>query len=227
MRKATRSEAEAGLEEALAGEPLLAFDSDLRVLGWYHGAEEITGVPAAEALGRRCFELLGGVAADWTPLCRPDCRHARSVPENGHAAFLDMIVDTAAGPRRVELSTVALAGADPPAFLHLLRRTPPAPAQADASEAPVALTPRQREILGLLANGVRVKAIASHLGLTQTTVRNHIRGLLARLGCHSQLEAVAKARRLGTVERGSVAPRRGPAVSRRGPEAGRRRPSTT
>jgi DNA-binding NarL/FixJ family response regulator len=138
-----------------------------------------------------------------------------------------MIVDTAAGPRRVELSTVALAGAHPPAFLHLLRRSSPSPARAGVSEAPVALTPRQREILGLLANGVRVKAIASHLGLTQTTVRNHIRGLLSRLGCHSQLEAVAKARRLGTVERGSVAPRRGTALSRRGPEAGRRRPPTT
>lgn len=42
--------------------------------------------------------------------------------------------------------------------------------------------------------GVRVKGIALQLGLSETTVRNHVRGVLQRLGCHSQLEAVARAR---------------------------------
>ena len=63
-----------------------------------------------------------------------------------------------------------------------------------AASAPPRLSPRQQEVLGLMAAGVRVKGIALQLGLSETTVRNHVRGLLQRLGCHSQLEAVARAR---------------------------------
>ncbi|HWJ30805.1 MAG TPA: LuxR C-terminal-related transcriptional regulator [Gaiellaceae bacterium] len=56
------------------------------------------------------------------------------------------------------------------------------------------LSPRQQQILALMARGVRVREIAAQLGLSETTVRNHVRGILKRLGCHSQLEAVARAR---------------------------------
>ena len=58
------------------------------------------------------------------------------------------------------------------------------------------LSPRQREILALLAQGMRAREIGARLQLSETTVRNHISGLLHRLGCHSQLEAVARAREL-------------------------------
>lgn len=58
------------------------------------------------------------------------------------------------------------------------------------------LSPRQREVLGLLARGVRARDIGTRLGLSEATVRNHIRGLLRRLDCHSQLQAVARARDL-------------------------------
>ena len=59
----------------------------------------------------------------------------------------------------------------------------------------VRLSPRQREVLVLLSEGVRAKQIAARLGLSEPTVRNHIRGILRKLDCHSQLEAVAEARR--------------------------------
>ena len=57
------------------------------------------------------------------------------------------------------------------------------------------LSPRQTEVLALLSEGVRAGAIAVRLGLSETTVRNHISTILRRLECHSQLEAVAVARR--------------------------------
>jgi len=60
--------------------------------------------------------------------------------------------------------------------------------------AGVRLSPRQSEVLGLLAEGVGAQAIARQLGLSESTVRNHIRDLLRRLDCHSQLQAVARAR---------------------------------
>ena len=59
------------------------------------------------------------------------------------------------------------------------------------------LTRRQVDVLQLLAEGAQAAAIAARLGIAETTARNHIAGVLRRLGCHSQLEAVAEARRRG------------------------------
>jgi PAS domain S-box-containing protein len=59
------------------------------------------------------------------------------------------------------------------------------------------LTPRQREVLALLAEGASTTQIAATLGLAEETVRNHIRQLLRRLGVHTRLAAVAHARREG------------------------------
>lgn len=57
------------------------------------------------------------------------------------------------------------------------------------------LSPRQLEVLRLLAEGLSADTIAHMLGLSLPTVRNHISATLRRLDCHSQLEAVAVARR--------------------------------
>jgi DNA-binding CsgD family transcriptional regulator len=61
------------------------------------------------------------------------------------------------------------------------------------------LSPRQRQVLDLLADGCGPNAIARRLGLSVPTVRNHVAAVLHRLGCHSQLEAVATARRRGLI----------------------------
>lgn len=59
------------------------------------------------------------------------------------------------------------------------------------------LTPRQREVLRLLAQGRSTREIADDLALSQETVRNHVRHVLRRLRARSRLEAVIEARRLG------------------------------
>jgi PAS domain S-box-containing protein len=56
------------------------------------------------------------------------------------------------------------------------------------------LTPRQNQILHLLARGYSTGQIADELHLTTETVRNHIRRMLRSLGAHSRLEALARAR---------------------------------
>jgi len=62
------------------------------------------------------------------------------------------------------------------------------------------LTPRQNQILHLLAHGRSTEQIAAHLHVTVNTVRNHIRRLMRALGAHSRLEAIAIARRDGLLE---------------------------
>jgi DNA-binding NarL/FixJ family response regulator len=53
------------------------------------------------------------------------------------------------------------------------------------------LTPRERQVLDLLRRGVRVRAIAAYLGLSESTVRSQVRAVLRKLGVRSQLAAVA------------------------------------
>ena len=62
------------------------------------------------------------------------------------------------------------------------------------------LTPREKEVLRLMAEGAASRDIASRLGISYTTVRTHIRSLGSKLGVHSKLEAIVKARELALVD---------------------------
>jgi DNA-binding NarL/FixJ family response regulator len=78
-----------------------------------------------------------------------------------------------------------------------------APARAGAPEPAPVLTPRELEVLGLLADGRTNATIARELGISLTTQRNHVQNILAKLGVSSQLEAVIAGVRLGLVDVGS------------------------
>ena len=62
------------------------------------------------------------------------------------------------------------------------------------------LTPREKEVLRLMAEGAPSRDIAAKLGISYTTVRTHIRSLGSKLGVHSKLEAIVKARELALIE---------------------------
>jgi LuxR family transcriptional regulator, maltose regulon positive regulatory protein len=56
------------------------------------------------------------------------------------------------------------------------------------------LTTRQQQTLALLAGGYSTAQMAEFLGLSEHTVRNHVKGLLRALGARSRIEAVARGR---------------------------------
>lgn len=62
------------------------------------------------------------------------------------------------------------------------------------------LTPRERQVVGLLARGGDRRSVADALAVSVDTARTHIQHVLAKLGVRSQLEAVALATRLGIAE---------------------------
>jgi len=64
-----------------------------------------------------------------------------------------------------------------------------------------ALSPRERDVLRLLAEGFDTDAIARALGVTPATAQTHLRNLRGKLGVSSRLEAVVEGLRLGLVER--------------------------
>jgi DNA-binding NarL/FixJ family response regulator len=59
------------------------------------------------------------------------------------------------------------------------------------------LTRREVEVLSLIAEGLGNSTIASRLGVSVNTVRNHVQNVLTKLGAHSKLEALAVAVREG------------------------------
>jgi DNA-binding NarL/FixJ family response regulator len=62
-----------------------------------------------------------------------------------------------------------------------------------------ALTPREIEILNLLAEGLGNKAIAPRLGISEHTVKFHLASIFTKLGVSTRTEAVTMGARLGMV----------------------------
>src|SRR5215217_1834771 len=70
----------------------------------------------------------------------------------------------------------------------------------DAHQAREKLTPREREVLQALAEGLDSQEIAERLHISLRTERNQITSILAKLGVHSQLQALVFALRYGVAE---------------------------
>ncbi len=182
-----------------SGDALLVFDADYTTLGWNRAAEELTGIPASEAVGKPCWDVLGAVDERGSLVCHPGCSGARLAGEGWPVRCQRLLIRTAAGTRRsVAVSTVAVREGGRQLYLHLLgngweveddRLVP------ESGGSGFQLTRRQLQVLALIDRGCSAKRIAAELGIAESTVRNHIRAILLQLGCHSQLEALAAARK--------------------------------
>jgi PAS domain S-box-containing protein len=177
-----------------SGDALFTFDPELTIVSWNPAAEELTGVSADEAVGRHCWEVIGGHDEDGTMVCHQGCSTARLALEGWPVPCQVLHIKARGGCRTVRVSTVAVDD-EGRHLLHLM-----VPADSQSPPAPESLTARQHEVLRLLAGGLPAKVIARRLGVAETTIRTHIRAILVELGTHSQLEAISKARRLQLVE---------------------------
>lgn len=63
----------------------------------------------------------------------------------------------------------------------------------------VSLTPRERDVLALLAEGLSNKRAARELGVTESTVKFHVQAVYSKLGVQSRAAAVARGIGLGLV----------------------------
>ena len=99
-------------------------------------------------------------------------------------------VDLASVPLHAKGAAVAVFGAARPA-----RKSSSPPLAGDAPP----LTPRQHEVLHLLAEGLTTAEVAARLNVAEETARNHIRALLRQLQAHTRLQAVVEALRNGWI----------------------------
>lgn len=86
----------------------------------------------------------------------------------------------------------------PVAASAVLRRVRGESASGGASTAPE-LTPRERDVLRHLAQGLGNKQIAGALGITERTVKFHVSSLFTKLGAANRTDAVARAAQAGLV----------------------------
>ncbi len=132
------------------------------------------------------------------------CRELKETFGDDLPVFLVSGVRTEAYDRAAALligADVSLAKpVDADELLALVRKYA-SPTQPSARLGPVAvdLTKREREVLGLLAQGLRQGEIAQTLVISEKTVATHIQHILGKLGVHSRAQAVAFAHRSGLV----------------------------
>lgn len=84
----------------------------------------------------------------------------------------------------------------------LLRRLGGVESTATGQGSPLGkLTTQEQVVLGCLGDGLSTSEIVARLGISHTTVRSHIQAILAKLGVHSRLQAVAVLRDGGVRQR--------------------------
>jgi len=75
----------------------------------------------------------------------------------------------------------------------------PAREGVSQGESEIALTPRELEVLALLAEGASNKLIARRLGISAHTAKYHVASLIEKLDAVSRTDAVAHAARMGVL----------------------------
>jgi two-component system, NarL family, response regulator YdfI len=202
--KASSEIARAGLESLLRGHPgfHLAGDSDGATGAGLDSPADVLLVEAASLADPAARDAL-----DWARGGGPAILLVRSaVPPGGIAEALRagvkaVLPTNLAGPElvaAVEAAATGLVVLDGNDIETLLRA--PAPISTGAAAAPVeALTPREIEVLRLLAAGLGNKEIAARLEISEHTVKFHVASIMGKLGAGSRTEAVTLGIRHGLI----------------------------
>lgn len=190
--------ARAGLAALLAGHPSYAPAGQIAADGLSLALESLRPDVLLWDLGwepSESLEYLAEAQAASPPILVlvPSPSHAREAWAAGARGLLPR--DAPAASIRAALLAVSLGlSVLDPAFS-------PVPPDQGQGMAPLSvdLTPRELEVLRLLAEGLPNKAIAQRLGVSDHTVKFHVNSLFNKLGVQSRTEAVVRATRLGLV----------------------------
>lgn len=200
-------------------------DSQGTIVSWNTAAEELFGIKATETVGEACSDTLKGIdecghacGADCSILQRANCRDplknydiktrvgGREIWCNVSVVILDSssstnsytlhIVRPTDVQKRLELAVKDFVLAEtslPEANVREILTTKRSPT------ASVELTARELEVLRHLAAGSTTERTAKELGVSKTTVNNHVQHLMKKLSAHSRLEAIRRAEQAGLI----------------------------
>jgi PAS domain S-box-containing protein len=203
------------LLDALVHSPdaVFATDRQERIIFWNAQAQRLLGYESDEVLGKLCATALSGCDVFGNRYCSESCPVTR-IAIRGESVRQFGLQLKARDGRTVttDVSILHLAVRAPDHFVlvHTLTpreragapaepeaapETPPRPMLAVVRESQDVrarkLTPREVEVLGMLAGGRSTPEIAERLHISTLTARNHIQNILEKLEIHSKAEAVA------------------------------------
>lgn len=198
-------------------------DLDRRILFWNRSAERILGHRADEVMGRQCYEaLLGLPEQPSVPTCTACCLAIRLAEARRMAPVARVRMRCAWGGRkRVDVLVLTVPGApeDRPVLVHLFHEPgaalPAGRVGATARHGALGartsmggsgghrrggpLTPRELEVVRLLAIGEEIESVCDRLHLSRHTVLNHVRNAREKLNARTRLGLVLAAQRGGLV----------------------------
>jgi DNA-binding CsgD family transcriptional regulator len=184
---------------ASTGDAAFAIDSGGRIGAWNEAAERLLGYDESEVLGEACYALLAGRDIFGNCYCNPHCPLLAMAVRREAVGPFEISLRAASGQRlHTEVSVIALpddgfAGTQVVHILQLVQEPVVFDGQGDeaARDRFGRLTPRESEVVRLMADGKGTKAMAEGLFIGEATVRHHVQSILRKLEVHSRLEAVA------------------------------------
>jgi PAS domain S-box-containing protein len=179
--------------------PASLHDADGRFVRMNAAAERAIGSSNAHWLGRHFTEPVPPEARE-----NVEAQFRRAVETGEPTDFETVFTDASGHIRGVRAQHLPLRRGDAIVGVLILAfdvRQPPS-----GLELHPRLTPRQREILELLARGLSTSEIAKELTLSTETVRNHLRRVFGELHVHTRVEAIVAAQRFGLLAAPALGP---------------------
>jgi DNA-binding CsgD family transcriptional regulator len=184
---------------------------DGRIVFMNERAERLLATTSRESVGRPCHAVVAGRGRCGAAFCGPRCRVAMAADAGDEVEPTELRVGGRPGRAEhwLEVTSIPVEGPDRAGrwivhsarvvdrarrierYVERLARRSDAIRALDAPTERRPLTPRERDVLDLLADDVEPGRAAAALGISRATVRNHVQHLLAKLGAHSVQEAVA------------------------------------
>ena len=189
---------------------MFANDESGRILVWNRTAEAILGFSAHEVLGKACYDIVSGREFSGIPFCFKGCSVVAMVKSHHAVKEYTMQVTTKSAGKvwiRTSILVLSMEKWQGQIIVHLFHPVPQPVADERAPAMPAAwpdLSPREQDVLSLLAQCLVAKEIGAHLNISTETARTHIQRILKKLKTHSKLEAVIIAMQNGLIDQNTL-----------------------
>lgn len=186
--------------------PICVVDQFARICHWNGYSETLFGIPADAAIRREWHSVID---TERTSGCCALCQTRRALSDGKCAEPVAATLRISGSRRSVIMVPVPLEmdaqGGRSIGFLILAQESAHAEAvkrpipihsrvrQLDEDRMIAELTPRERQILDCVVNGMDARSIGEHLGITHATARNYVQRILNKLGARNKAEAVSVA----------------------------------